>query len=64
MNGEIYDHACHWFTNQGIVAFNVEYRLADEAPYPGGAHGLRSAAALRPGSFGGWRETSHKPTMV
>jgi acetyl esterase len=44
-NGEIYDNVCHWFANQGLVAFNIEYRLADEAPYPGGAEDVADAVA-------------------
>ncbi|MFM0723033.1 alpha/beta hydrolase [Paraburkholderia strydomiana] len=43
VNGEIYDNVCHWFANQGVVAFNIEYRLADEAPYPGGAQDVADA---------------------
>lgn len=45
-NGEIYDNVCHWFANQGVVAFNIEYRLADEAPYPGGALDVAAAVAF------------------
>lgn len=36
-NGHIYDNVAYWFAKQGIVAVNVEYRLAPEAPYPSGA---------------------------
>ena len=36
-NGHIYDNVCYWFALQGFTAINVEYRLADQAPYPGGA---------------------------
>jgi acetyl esterase len=46
VNGEIYDNVCHWFANQGRVAFNVEYRLADVAPYPGGAEDIVDAIAF------------------
>ncbi|WP_028205520.1 alpha/beta hydrolase [Paraburkholderia nodosa] len=46
VNGEIYDNVCHWFANQGLVAFNVEYRLADAAPYPGGAEDVADALAF------------------
>lgn len=45
VNGEIYDNVCHWFARQGCVAVNVEYRLADEAPWPGGAQDVASALA-------------------
>lgn len=43
VNGAIYDNVCYWFARQGCVAVNVEYRLADEAPWPGGAHDVASA---------------------
>jgi acetyl esterase/lipase len=36
-NGAIYDNVCWWFARQGMVAVNIEYRLAADAPYPGGA---------------------------
>ncbi|WP_027795159.1 alpha/beta hydrolase [Paraburkholderia acidipaludis] len=45
VNGEIYDNVCYWFARQGLVAFNVEYRLAGEGPYPGGAEDVRDALA-------------------
>lgn len=45
VNGEVYDNVCHWFARQGIVAINVEYRLADEAPWPGGAQDVAHAIA-------------------
>jgi acetyl esterase len=37
---------CYWFASQGLVAINVEYRLADVAPFPGGADDVRDALAL------------------
>lgn len=43
VNGQIYDNVCYWFAAQGLVAINVEYRLADIAPYPGGAHDVTDA---------------------
>ncbi len=43
VNGEIYDNVCHWFARQGFVAINVEYRLADDAPWPGGAQDTAQA---------------------
>ncbi|HEU0196234.1 MAG TPA: alpha/beta hydrolase [Nevskiaceae bacterium] len=36
-NGEIYDNVSYWFASRGFVAVNIEYRLAVDAPYPGGA---------------------------
>lgn len=45
VNGEIYDNVCHWFARQGIVAVNVEYRLADVAPWPGGTDDVAAAVA-------------------
>lgn len=45
VNGQIYDNVCYWFASQGLVAINVEYRLADVAPYPGGAYDVADALA-------------------
>lgn len=45
VNGEIYDNVCYWFASQGLAAVNVEYRLADIAPYPGGAEDVGNALA-------------------
>ncbi|SUA89493.1 alpha/beta hydrolase [Pandoraea pulmonicola] len=45
VNGEIYDNVCHWFARQGMLAINVEYRLADEARWPGGAQDVARAIA-------------------
>lgn len=45
VNGHIYDNVCYWFASQGLVAINVEYRLADVTPYPGGAHDVADALA-------------------
>jgi len=45
VNGHIYDNVCYWFASQGLVAVNVEYRLADAAPYPGGARDVGDAIA-------------------
>lgn len=36
-NGVIYDNVPYWFARQGCVAVNMEYRLANEATFPGGA---------------------------
>ena len=56
VNGEIYDNLPYWFANQGLVAINVEYRLAADAPYPGGGEDVAAAiewAARNVGRFGG-----------
>lgn len=42
--GEIHDNVLYWFARQGFVGVNLEYRLAPESRYPGGA--LDIAAAL------------------
>ena len=42
-NGAIYDNVTYWFAHQGCVAVNVEYRLAADAPYPGGAEDVIAA---------------------
>ncbi|MFO1301155.1 MAG: alpha/beta hydrolase [Burkholderiaceae bacterium] len=41
---EIHDNVLYWFARQGFVGVNLEYRLAPETRYPGGA--LDVAAAL------------------
>ena len=43
-NGHIYDNVCYWFARQGLTALNVEHRLAQDAPYPGGAEDVARAA--------------------
>jgi acetyl esterase len=43
VNGEIYDNVCYWFASQGLAAINLEYRLADAAPYPEGAQDVCDA---------------------
>jgi acetyl esterase len=35
--GRIYGNVLTWFARQGCIGINVEYRLAPDAPYPGGA---------------------------
>lgn len=45
INGLIYDNVASWFCRQGCVAVNIEYRLADEAPYPSGAEDLALAVS-------------------
>lgn len=42
-NGAIYDNVTYWFAHRGCVAVNVEYRLAGDAPYPGGADDVIAA---------------------
>lgn len=44
-NGHIYDNVTYWFARQGLVAVNMEYRLAAEAPFPGGAEDVAAAVA-------------------
>lgn len=40
---EIYDNVLYWFARQGYLGINVEYRLAPDAPYPGGADDVAAA---------------------
>ena len=40
---EIYDNVLYWFARQGWVGINVEYRLAPESSYPGGARDVALA---------------------
>ena len=40
---EIYDNVLYWFARQGCVGINVEYRLAPESTYPGGARDVALA---------------------
>lgn len=37
VNAAMYANVLTWFARHGIVGVNVEYRLAPESPYPGGA---------------------------
>lgn len=55
-NGHIYDNVCWWFARQGCVAVNIEYRLAAEAPFPGGTEDVAAAVdwvVANIASFGG-----------
>jgi acetyl esterase/lipase len=40
---ELYDNVLVWFARQGCLGVNLEYRLAPESPYPGGALDLAAA---------------------
>jgi acetyl esterase/lipase len=56
VNGEIYDNVPTWFARQGVLALNVEYRLAPEARYPAGAEDVALAvqwAIAHAGRYGG-----------
>ena len=39
----LYDNVCRWFARQGVVAVNMEYRLAGDAPFPGGSEDVGAA---------------------
>ena len=43
INAEMYGNVLIWFARQGYLGINLEYRLAPEAPYPGGAADLALA---------------------
>jgi acetyl esterase/lipase len=42
---EIYDNLLYWFAKQGYLGINIEYRLAPESAYPGGADDVALAMA-------------------
>ena len=42
---EIYDNVMYWFAKQGYLAINIEYRLAPESTFPGGADDVALAMA-------------------
>lgn len=42
---EIYDNLLYWFARQGYLGINIEYRLAPESSYPGGADDVALAMA-------------------
>lgn len=43
INAEMYGNVLTWFARQGYIGINVEYRLAQDAPYPGGAADVAQA---------------------
>ncbi|RZL86604.1 MAG: alpha/beta hydrolase, partial [Variovorax sp.] len=52
----LYDNVCRWFARQGVIAVNVEYRLAGDAPFPGGSEDVGAAVhwlAQHVGTLGG-----------
>lgn len=44
-NAEVYGNVARFFARNGLVGVNVEYRLAPEAAYPGGAEDVGRAVA-------------------
>ena len=42
---EVYANVCYYFARHGYLGVNVEYRLAPESSYPGGAEDLAAAVA-------------------
>jgi acetyl esterase len=42
---EVYANVCYYFARHGYLGVNVEYRLAPESTYPGGAEDLAAAVA-------------------
>lgn len=55
-DGLIYDNVLRWFSRQGLVGVNVEYRLAPGARYPDGARDVAVAihwVASSIGQYGG-----------
>ena len=56
VNDEIYANVLYYFARHSCVGINMEYRLAPEAPYPGGAEDVGAAvrwALAHAGDFGG-----------
>lgn len=52
----VYDNVLYWFARNGCLGVNVEYRLAPEAPYPGGALDVGAAfdwVTAHAAAFGG-----------
>lgn len=53
---QMWGNVLRWFARRGCVGINVEYRLAGEAPYPGGAQDVALACdwvARHAGAHGG-----------
>lgn len=42
---EVYANVCYYFARHGYLGVNIEYRLAPESKYPGGAEDLAAAVA-------------------
>ena len=45
LSSEVYDNVLYWFARQGFIGINIEYRLAPESQWPGGADDLALAIA-------------------
>ncbi|MCD0502739.1 alpha/beta hydrolase [Bordetella petrii] len=45
INAEMYGNVLTWFARHGCIGVNVEYRLAQDAPYPGGTLDVALAGA-------------------
>jgi acetyl esterase/lipase len=45
LSNEVYDNVLYWFARQGFIGVNIEYRLAPESRWPGGADDLGLAIA-------------------
>ena len=45
LSSEVYDNVLYWFARQGFIGINIEYRLAPESQWPGGADDLGLAIA-------------------
>lgn len=43
INDEIYDNVLIWFARHGCIGINIEFRLAPESPWPGGADDIALA---------------------
>lgn len=48
----VYDNVLYWLARQGCVGFNIEYRLAPDTRYPGGAEDVAAAVAWVRGHAG------------
>jgi hypothetical protein len=48
VSSEVYDNVLYWFAREGFIGVNIEYRLAPEVTWPGGAEDLRSGDRLDP----------------